>query len=120
MKKFSLRFRADWNNEEVLAEILQAYFEDETIIKTKASLCYYLNISERGFEERKRVDAFKDLLEGAELYVRCLIEPSGFANDKSFAKFILQTQYEYVVKTTKEIEIKEMDKCYLPLKDKDN
>mgnify|MGYP007066199994 CR=1 FL=1 len=95
MKKFSTRFRADWNNEDVLSEILEAYFADEEIIKTKASLCYYLNISERGFEERKRTPVFKELLEAADLYVRCSIEQAGMLSDRSFPKFLLETQYGY-------------------------
>jgi hypothetical protein len=104
MKKFSARFRADWNNDEILGEILEEYFSDDEIIKTKASLCYWLNISEREFEVRRRTDMFKELLDNADLYVRCLIEQSGMLNDRTFSRFLLETQYGYAKPVAQEEE----------------
>lgn len=100
MRKFSNRFKADWNNGEILEELLEEFFEDEELLKTKASLCFFLNVSIIEFDRRKRLPEFEALLGQAELLIQMNLESAGMVNDKSFAKFLLETQYGY----TKEVK----------------
>lgn len=95
MKKFSDRLQADWNNSTALSRILDKYFSDDEIFKTKTSLCVYLNISPREFDRRKKLTEFQELLEMAELCVQEYVEKQGFLQDKSFARFMLETQHGY-------------------------
>lgn len=105
-KKFTDRLNAKWNSAEVLSEILDQYFEDPTTLKTRAGLCYYLNISELEFEKRKRLPPYAELLGLAELALRVSIERVGFVSDRSFAKFILETQHGYTKNPVSEDEEK--------------
>jgi hypothetical protein len=120
MKKFSERFNADWYTEDRLADLLQQFFEDESEPRTLTHLYFWLNTDWITFEKRKLVsDRFNRLLMAAELACEQWVVNNGFANDKSFAKFTLQTQHNRTIKTEVKNDVT-FDKCYLPLKNENN
>ena len=107
MKKFSERINADWYTTERLAELLDEFFELEDYPKTMTHLYRWLNTDWATFTERSLDDRFKVLLTAAENECESWVVSHGFANDKSFAKFTLQTQHGRTIKTeaTNTIEI---------------
>jgi len=120
MKKFSERINADWYTTERLEELLDEFFDLEDYPKTLTHLYRWLNIDWATFVERSLDERFKTLLTAAENECESWVVSHGFANDKSFAKFTLQTQHNRMIATKQEVVIQEVEKCYLPLKDEDN
>lgn len=120
MKKFSERFNADWYTEDRLEDLLTQFFDDETEPRTLTHLYFWLNTDWLIFEKRKLLsDRFNRLLTAAELACEQWVVNHGFENDKSFAKFTLQTQHNRTIKTEVKNDVV-FDKCYLPLKDEKN
>lgn len=94
MKKFSERINADWHTEERLEELLNEFFEDDSEPKTLTHLYCWLNTDWATMARRSMInDKYKSLINAAELECEKWVVNHGFENDKSFAKFTLQTQH---------------------------
>ena len=95
MKKFSERINADWYTPERLAELLDEFFEDESEPKTLTHLYCWLNTDWVTMMQRRSInDEYRRLIDAAENECEKWVVNHGFANDKTFAKFTLQTQHK--------------------------
>jgi len=108
MKKFSERINADWYTTKRLEELLDEFFEDDEQLHTMTHLYAWLNIDWATFVERSLDDRFKSLLTAAENACEVYSVNHGFANDKSFAKFTLQTQHNRTIAIKQSIETTEI------------
>ena len=102
MKKFSERINADWYTPERLAELLDEFFDDEDEPKTLTHLYCWLNTDWVTLMQRATInDEYRRLITAAENECEKWVVNHGFENDKSFARFTLQTQHNRGVETNK-------------------
>lgn len=107
MKKFSERINADWYTVERLEGLLNEFFEDYTEPKTLTHLYAWLNTDYINIMHKRSInDDFKRLLDAAMLECEKWVVNHGFENDKTFAKFTLQTQHNREIKQEVKTESK--------------
>ena len=94
MRKFSERWNADWLTPTSLEELLIEFFEEDSEPKSLTHLHCWLNQDQVTIEKRKCInDTYRRLLEAAEMMCEEWAVSHGFNNDKSFAKWYLQTYH---------------------------
>lgn len=104
MKKFSQRINADWHSAEALENLLNEFFEDYTEPKTLTHLYCWLNTDWITLLKRREINPdYRRLIDAATNECEKWVVNHGFENDKSFAKFTLQTQHQRTVETKQEI-----------------
>lgn len=100
MKKFSERINADWHTPKRLAELLDEFFEDHSEPKTLTHLYCWLNTDWITLLKRREInDEYKRLIDAAMNECEKWVVEHGFENDRSFAKFTLQTQHNRRIET---------------------
>ena len=93
MKKFSNRLKASWHTPKVLRQLLDQFFEDN-MPKTLPHLYFWLNTNAAEISEKvMHNDKMYKLITAAETYIEARALKAGFEEDKSFAKWYLQTYH---------------------------
>lgn len=104
MKCFTTNPFVHWSSREQLIELIDQFWSDVEIPKNWPSLLYWLNMNKYSWEVYKKDVDYTAVLAREELRLEGSLIEVGMTIDRSFPKFLLETQFGYAKQVTESVD----------------